>query len=101
MADPTTLLHADCEKLAEAYDQFRSALWLLQETVERLEAELDRSLDQWDGSAHTEYLRFAATWHQDCISLTRVLQRLGSVVRTAEGNYTAAAEANLTMWECH
>ena len=77
---------------------FASAYAQLTSTIDTLESQLSRNLAEWAGNAQTAYTAAQAQWKAAEASMAAVMQKLGVVVGTANGNYQATEAKNQSMW---
>jgi WXG100 family type VII secretion target len=55
--------------------------------------------ESWEGQAAEAHAAAHAEWTEGLREMRRALQELRAAARSAHGNYTGAAEANVSMWE--
>lgn len=87
--------------LAELDDVVRD-LERTESSLQRITSDLEQQMkalhDVWEGlaaQAHTEAHR---QWTEGMATMRQAMIDLRTAARLAHGNYTAAAEANTTMW---
>jgi len=61
--------------------------------------EVDDLHEHWLGRASDAHTVSYASWRDGCAQMVAALAVLRRLGETAEGNYRAAVEANLAMWE--
>lgn len=70
--------------------------------LERLRSSLDVSVallhEEWDGAASASHAEAQARWDAGFATMRRALARMRAAAAAARDNYTAAAEANVSMW---
>ena len=70
----------------------------LQSTVNTLDSQLRANLAEWNGAAQQAYYQAKAAWDAAMADMANVVNQLGTVIGTANANYTAAERANTSMW---
>ncbi|MCW2815440.1 MAG: hypothetical protein JWN84_2895 [Nocardioides sp.] len=77
-------------------ERTEAALSTLTDDVERQ----IRALHQvWEGLAAEAQVAAQAEWNAGMLAMREAVADLRAAARTAHGNYTRAAEANVAMWE--
>lgn len=71
----------------------------LDDLAAALERETAALHDVWEGLAAEAQREAHEEWVQGQTTMREALGRLRAAARTAHGNYTAAVEANVAMWE--
>lgn len=93
------MFHADLDQLADLLDDLAGG----HDALELLAAELARDLarlhDRWDGSAASAHLAAQVDWDAGFAAMRSALKAMRAAAAAARGNYTAAACANVAMWD--
>lgn len=66
--------------------------------ISSLNAQLRTHLSQWTGSAQAAYHEAESQWNAAMADMQNVLNSLGTVIGTANENYTTAENTNAKMW---
>lgn len=83
-------------------DEVITTLEGCEETLERLTDDLDRQMtvlkETWEGLAAQAHTEAHAEWSAGMRAMRQAMTDLRSAARLAHGNYLAAGDANLAMW---
>lgn len=84
--------------MQQAQADFTLAYRALVDELDDLEANLERSLSQWEGDAVQAYWEAKAKWDAAAQHIGTVLNQLGVVIGEAHSNYSSAEQANAGIW---
>lgn len=79
---------ADLERSEAALDSITSDL----------ESQMRALHDEWEGLAAQAHDEAHAQWTAGMVAMRQAMSDLRAAARAAHGNYTAAGDANLSMW---
>lgn len=71
----------------------------LQALTDDLEAQIKALQSVWEGLAADAQDAAQREWEQGMLAMRTALLELRQAARTAHGNYTGAADSNVSMWE--
>jgi WXG100 family type VII secretion target len=89
----------DTGELAHVVDQMTACESMLHELAADLERRVASLHISWDGESAAAQLVAQAEWEHGFRGMREALAVMRAVGRLAHGNYTAAAETNLQLWE--
>lgn len=87
---------AELDAVINDVEQTEQALQTLTDDLEREIAALQAV---WEGLAADAQQAAQKAWDQGMRDMRTALGQLRAAARAAHGNYTAGADANVTMWE--
>lgn len=93
------MFHADLDQLADLLDDLARGHDALELLASELARDLARLHGRWDGSAASAHLAAQADWDTGFAAMRSALQSMRAAGATARDNYTAAAHANVVMWD--
>lgn len=70
----------------------------LQSTLEGLEQQLAPMVSSWTGDAREAYYAQKRKWDEASAAMAAILAQMGQAVDTANSNYQAAENSNLSRW---
>ena len=70
----------------------------LESITNDLESQMRALHDEWEGLAAQAHAEAHAQWTSGMVAMRRAMSELRAAARAAHGNYTAAGEANLSLW---
>jgi WXG100 family type VII secretion target len=89
----------DADELLHVVDRMASCGSTLQSLAADLERRLSALHLTWQGEAAEAHRLAQAAWGDGLAEMREGLARMRGAAHTAHDNYTAAATANLRMWE--
>ncbi len=89
----------DAGELAHVVDQMAACESALHELAADLERRIASLHLSWDGQAAAAHVVAQAEWEHGFRGIREALAVMRAAGRVAQGNYTAAAETNLQLWE--
>ena len=95
MADPFTV---DTDALAEAVQRMRDYIQHSASVVAEANSLMAHLHETWSGVAATAHAEAQRRWERGDSMLRDALGQLETAGRTAQQNYTQAADTNLKMW---
>ena len=95
MADPFTV---DTDALAEAVQRMRDYIQHSASVVAEANSLMAHLHETWSGVAATAHAEAQRKWDRGDEILRDALGQLETTGRTAQQNYTQAADTNLKMW---
>lgn len=87
--DPSQLV-VNYGSLDKAASDIEAAAKRLRGDLERVQQEVKKVAQTWEGEAQTAYMRVHVTWDQKADSLERTLNQIAAKVRQASGEYLAS-----------
>jgi WXG100 family type VII secretion target len=88
---------------ADDLDAVVSDLEKTEQRLELLTADLEAQMrtlhETWEGLAAQAHVEAHEEWTTGMVAMRQAMADLRAAARAAHGNYTAAAEANRSMWE--
>ncbi|MBU7600558.1 WXG100 family type VII secretion target [Streptomyces sp. XM4193] len=88
-SDPSQLV-VNYGSLEKAAADIESAAKRLRGDLERVQQEVKKVAQTWEGEAQSAYMRVHVTWDQRADSMERTLMQIASKVRQASGEYQAS-----------
>jgi WXG100 family type VII secretion target len=89
---------ADLNRLADLVERMISFEGRAAALAADLDAQASRLHGEWSGAAAAGHLAAHRDWLDGAARMRGALRELRSAVSVAQGNYAAAAEANVRMW---
>lgn len=88
---------------SDELDEVIGRLEKTESALERLTADLARQMatlqETWEGLSAEAQKEAHEEWTKGMVAMRAAMADLRAAARSAHGNYTAAADANLAMWE--
>ncbi|MFC7492698.1 MULTISPECIES: WXG100 family type VII secretion target [unclassified Nocardioides] len=96
----------DVDRFAIDVDDLDAVIFDLERTEQRLEsltsdlaAQMRTLHETWAGLAARAHVEAHEEWTTGMVAMRQAMADLRAAARAAHGNYSAAAEANRSMWE--
>ena len=94
-----TAFDVDLDELRDVIASLAACQRALLELGGEIHDEVEDLHEHWLGRASDAHAGSYASWRDGCAEMVTALAALRGLGETAEGNYRAAVEANLAMWE--
>lgn len=91
-------IKASFGQIAEAASSISSGATQVQQQLDDLKSQVDKTLAQWEGAAQGAYQASQAKWAQAAGDLQAVLAAIGTAVQQAGEAYQQAEQANTNRW---
>jgi WXG100 family type VII secretion target len=89
----------DAEELDSVISDLERTETALESITTDLESQMLTLHDEWDGLAAQAHTEAHAQWTAGMVAMRQAMSELRAAARAAHGNYTAAGDANLSMWQ--
>lgn len=97
MPDPSYMA-VQYETLQQAHDDLNTAYQAVYNTVQELNTELQKNLNQWSGHAKHAYLPIKAQWDGAVADMLDVLVGAYKHLSEIGDNYQAVERQNVSIW---
>lgn len=94
-----TAFDVDLDELRNVIASLAACQRALLELGGEIHDEIDDLHEHWLGRASDAHAASYGSWRDGCAEMVTALAALRGLGEAAEGNYRAAVEANLAMWE--
>jgi early secretory antigenic target protein ESAT-6 len=84
--------------ISEAAATISSSSKAIDDLNDQLKSQVDKTLQNWEGSAGGEYQAAQAKWAQASADLNAVLAAIGTAVQQASEAYAQAEQTNAGRW---
>lgn len=98
MTDEVGSFSIDADELDAVIGDVASCQRRLGSLTDDIEREIAALHTVWEGLAAEAQREAQQEWHQGMLDMRAALEALRAAARTAHGNYTGAADANVSMW---
>ena len=88
----------DPEELDSVISDLESTETALESITHDLESQMRTLHDEWEGLAAQAHGEAHAQWTAGMVAMRQAMSELRAAARAAHGNYTAAGDANASMW---
>ena len=93
------VFEVDADELLHVVDRMAACEAGMRDLAADLERRIDALHLTWQGEAAAAHVLAQATWDRGFADMRDALRQMRAAAHTAHGNYTAAADTNLRMWE--
>ena len=94
-----TAFDVDLDELRDVIASLAACQRALLELGGEIHDEVDDLHEHWLGRASDAHAASYGSWRDGCAEMVTALAALRALGEAAEGNYRAAVEANVAMWE--
>jgi WXG100 family type VII secretion target len=98
MAGIPDLTVVNFDGMATGAANFGRVASALEETLNDLNRRVQRSFQEWEGSAKEAYTEADTMWRAEANRLNAIVVRLQQVIETGHANFLAAERNNAALW---